>query len=165
MGALLSPAFGTVIWASIAFIVVLLLMRRMAWGPILKALSDREESITAALNEADKARQEMAALSDENERLLKEARKERDSILTEARETATQMVAEARAKAQAEADRDLANARDAIAVERKAAVAELKAEVASLSIDIAERLMRQQLERNDEQQQLVNKLIDESPLN
>ena len=75
------------------------------------------------------------------------------------------MVAEARAKAQAEADRDLANARDAIAVERKAAVAELKAEVASLSIDIAERLMRQQLERNDEQQQLVNKLIDESPLN
>lgn len=165
MGALLSPAFGTVIWASIAFIVVLLLMRRMAWGPILKALSDREESITAALNEAEKARQEMAALSDENERLLKEARKERDSILTEARETATQMVAEARAKAQAEADRDLANARDAIAVERKAAVAELKAEVASLSIDIAERLMRQQLERNDEQQQLVNKLIDESPLN
>jgi F-type H+-transporting ATPase subunit b len=165
MGALLSPAFGTVIWASIAFIVVLLLMRRMAWGPILKALSDREESITAALNEADKARQEMAALSDENERLLKEARKERDSILAEARETATQMVAEARAKAQAEADRDLANARDAIAVERKAAVAELKAEVASLSIDIAERLMRQQLERNDEQQQLVNKLIDESPLN
>ncbi len=165
MGALLSPAFGTVIWASIAFIVVLLLMRRMAWGPILKALSDREESITAALNEAEKARLEMATLSDENERLLKEARKERDSILTEARETAAQMVAEARAKAQAEADRDLANARDAIAVERKAAVAELKAEVASLSIDIAERLMRQQLERNDEQQQLVNKLIDESPLN
>lgn len=165
MGALLSPAFGTVIWASIAFIVVLLLMRRMAWGPILKALSDREESITAALNEAEKARLEMATLSDENERLLKEARKERDSILTEARETAAQMVAEARAKAQAEADRDLANARDAIAVERKAAVAELKAEIASLSIDIAERLMRQQLERNDEQQQLVNKLIDESPLN
>lgn len=165
MGALLSPAFGTVIWASVAFIVVLLLMRRMAWGPILKALSDREESITAALNEAEKARLEMATLSDENERLLKEARKERDSILTEARETAAQMVAEARAKAQAEADRDLANARDAIAVERKAAVAELKAEVASLSIDIAERLMRQQLERNDEQQQLVNKLIDESPLN
>jgi F-type H+-transporting ATPase subunit b len=117
------------------------------------------------LNEAEKARQEMATWSDENERLLKEARKERDSILTEARETATQMVADARAKAQAEADRDLANAREAIAVERKAAVAELKAEVASLSIDIAERLMRQQLERNDEQQQLVNKLIDESPLN
>ena len=165
MGALLSPALGTVVWATIAFVVVLLLLRRLAWGPILKALADREESIASALNEAEKARQDMAALTDENERLLKEARVERDSILKEARETATQLVAEARAKAREEAERDLSNAREAIAVERKAAVAELKAEVAGLSIDIAERLLRQQLERNDEQQQLVNKLIDESPLN
>ena len=90
---------------------------------------------------------------------------ERDGILREARETATQMVAEARAKARDEAERDLENAREAIAVERKAAVAELKAEVANLSIDIAERLLRKQLERSDEQQQLVNALIKESPLN
>jgi len=165
MGALLSPDFGTVIWASIAFIVVLLLLRRLAWGPILQALADREESIANALNEAEQARLEMASLTDENERLLKEARVERDGILKEARETATQLIAEARAKAREEAERDLANAREAIAVERKAAVAELKAAVADLSIDIAERVLRQQLERNEAQQQLVNKLIDESPLN
>lgn len=128
MGALLNPALGTVIWSSIAFLVVMFLLRRLAWGPILKALKDRELSITEALNEADKARKEMAALSDESERLLKEARMERDGILREARETATQMVAEARAKARDEAERDLENAREAIAVERKAAVAELKAE-------------------------------------
>jgi F-type H+-transporting ATPase subunit b len=64
MGALLSPALGTVIWASIAFIAVLLLLRRLAWGPILQALNDREESIASALNEAEKARKEMASLSD-----------------------------------------------------------------------------------------------------
>ena len=62
MGALLTPAFGTVVWASIAFLVVMFLLRRFAWGPILSALSDREQSIAGALSQAEKVRQEMADL-------------------------------------------------------------------------------------------------------
>ena len=88
MDALLTPAFGTVVWATIAFLVVMFLLRKMAWGPILSALKEREENIANALNEADRARSEMAALNADNERLLQEARVERDSMLREARDMA-----------------------------------------------------------------------------
>jgi F-type H+-transporting ATPase subunit b len=165
MGALLTPAFGTVIWASIAFIVVMLLLRRFAWGPILSALSDREQSIAGALSQAEKVRQEMAELSASNENQLNEARAERDRMMREAREMADQMVADAKNKAKEAADKEVASAKDAIAIERKAAVAELKAEVGTISLEIAERLLREKLESSEEQKALVNRLIDESPLN
>jgi F-type H+-transporting ATPase subunit b len=165
MGALLTPAFGTVIWATVAFLVVLFLLRKFAWGPILIALQERERGIAEALGAADRARTEMAALNSENERLLQEARAERDRMLREAREMGDAVVAEARSKAKAEADREVAAARDAIAVERKAALADIKVEVANLSLDIAEQVLRRQLDRPAVQAELVDRLIEESPLN
>ena len=164
MDALLTPAFGTVVWSTIAFLVVLFLLRKMAWGPILTALKEREESIATALNEADKARSEMSALQANNERLLQEARAERDGMLREAREMADKLVAEAKGKAKEEAAREAESAREAIATERKAAVAELKSEVAKLSVSIAEQLIRAELADAGKQEALVSKLIDESPL-
>lgn len=164
MDALLTPAFGTVVWSTIAFLVVLFLLRKMAWGPILTALKEREESIATALNEADKARSEMSALQAENERLLQEARAERDGMLREAREMADKLVADAKGKAKEEAAREAESAREAIATERKAAVAELKSEVAKLSVSIAEQLIRAELADAGKQEALVSKLIDESPL-
>jgi F-type H+-transporting ATPase subunit b len=162
MNALLTPAWGTVIWASIAFIVVLILLKKMAWGPILSALKEREESIAGALGEAEKARAEMASLSSENDRLLQEARNERDRVLREAREMADGMIAEAKGKAHTAAQRELEAVREAIQLERKSAIAGLKAEVAKLSVDIAERILREQLSTNENQMNLVNKLITES---
>ncbi len=164
MDALLTPAFGTVVWSTIAFLVVLFLLRKMAWGPILTALKEREESIATALNEADKARSEMSALQADNERLIQEARAERDSMLREAREMADKLVADAKGKAKEEAAREAESAREAIATERKAAVAELKSEVAKLSVSIAEQLIRAELADAGKQEALVSKLIDESPL-
>ena len=164
MDALLTPAFGTVVWSTIAFLVVLFLLRKMAWGPILTALKEREESIATALNEADKARSEMSALQADNERLLQEARAERDGMLREAREMADRLVADAKGKAKEEAAREAESAREAIATERKAAVAELKSEVAKLSVSIAEQLIRAELADAGRQEALVSKLIDESPL-
>lgn len=164
MDALLTPAFGTVVWSTIAFLVVLFLLRKMAWGPILTALKEREESIANALNEADKARSEMSALQADNERLLQQARAERDSMLREAREIADSLVADAKGKAKEEAAREAESAREAIATERKAAVAELKSEVAKLSVSIAEQLIRAELADAGKQEALVSKLIDESPL-
>ena len=165
MGALLTPALGTVVWASIAFLVVLFVLRRFAWGPILAALNDREASIAGALNEAEKVRNEMEELAASNENQLKEARAERDRMLREAREMADKLVADAKNTAREAADKEVAAAKDAIALERKAAIAELKSEVGNISLDIAERLLRDKLESNDEQKALVNRLIDESPLN
>ena len=164
MDALLTPAFGTVVWSTIAFLLVLFLLRNMAWGPILTALKEREESIATALNEADKARSEMSALQADNERLLQEARAERDSMLREAREMADKLVADAKGKAKEEAAREAESAREAIATERKAAVAELKSEVAKLSVSIAEQLIRAELADAGKQEALVSKLMDESPL-
>ena len=164
MEALLTPAFGTVVWSTIAFLVVMFLLRKMAWGPILTALKEREESIATALNEADKARSEMSALQADNERLLQEARAERDGMLREAREMADKLVADAKGKAKEEAAREAESAREAIATERKAAVAELKSEVAKLSVSIAEQLIRAELADAGKQEALVSKLIDESPL-
>jgi F-type H+-transporting ATPase subunit b len=164
MDALLTPAFGTVVWSTIAFLVVLFLLRKMAWGPILTALKEREESIATALNEADKARSEMSALQADNERLLQEARAERDGMLREAREMADKLVADAKGKAKEEAAREAESAREVIATERKAAVAELKSEVAKLSVSIAEQLIRAELADAGKQEALVSKLIDESPL-
>jgi len=164
MEALLTPALGTVVWSTIAFLVVMFLLRKMAWGPILTALKEREESIATALNEADKARSEMSALQADNERLLQEARAERDGMLREAREMADKLVADAKGKAKEEAAREAESAREAIATERKAAVAELKSEVAKLSVSIAEQLIRAELADAGKQEALVSKLIDESPL-
>jgi len=164
MDALLTPAFGTVVWSTIAFLVVLFLLRKMAWGPILTALKEREESIATALNEADKARSEMSARQADNERLLQEARAERDGMLREAREMADKLVADAKRKAKEEAAREAESAREAIATERKAAVAELKSEVAKLSVSIAEQLIRAELADAGKQEALVSKLIAESPL-
>jgi F-type H+-transporting ATPase subunit b len=164
MDALLTPAFGTVVWSTIAFLVVLFLLRKMAWGPILTALKEREESIASALNEADKARSEMSSLQADNERLLQEARVERDSMLRGAREMADKLVADAKGKAKEETAREVESAREAIATERKAAVAELKSEVAKLSVSIAEQLIRAELADAGKQEALVSKLMDESPL-
>ena len=164
MDALLTPAFGTVFWASLAFLTVLFILRKVAWGPILKALNDREESITNSLREAENAREEMAALNSDNERLLQEARAKRDAMLKESKEIAERLVSDAKANAREAAAKEVESARSAIETERKAAIAELKAEVAKLSVDIAELLLKEELADTGKQKNLVDKLINESTL-
>lgn len=164
MTELLKPELGTVFWATVAFIAVLVILRAAAWKPILKALSDREESIANALNEADRAREEMANLNSENERLLQEARAQRDAMLKESRDMADKLVSDAKAEAREAAAKEVEAARAAIDTERKAAIAELKAEVANLSLEIAERLVKEELADKDKQKTLVDKLLGESTL-
>lgn len=165
MGALLTPAAGVVIWTTIAFLTVLFILRKFAWKPILKGLKDREESIDNALSAAERARNEMANLQADNERLLQEARVERDRILKEARDMRDATVNDAKGKAQEEADRMITAAREAIANEKNRAVAELKNQVANLSIEIAEKLVRQNLSGDAANQELAEKLADDVKLN
>lgn len=165
MGALLTPAAGVVIWTTIAFLTVLFILRKFAWKPILKGLKDREESIDNALSAAERARNEMANLQADNERLLQEARVERDRIVKEARDMRDAMVNDAKGKAQEEADRMITAAREAIANEKNRAVAELKNQVANLSIEIAEKLVRQNLSGDAANQELAEKLADDVKLN
>ena len=165
MEALLNTALGTVFWSTISFLVVLVLMRRLAWGPILQGLKDREEEIDGALNKAKEARAEIENLQADNERLLQEARVERDGMLRDARDMADKLVADAKQQAKDEGERMIEQAKQAIDGERAAAVADLKAEVAKLSLDIAEKLVRQELKDDAAQQELVGRMITDSKLN
>jgi F-type H+-transporting ATPase subunit b len=150
---------------TVSFLIVVFILRKFAWGPILSSLKERETSIEDALNAAKKAKDEVANMKAENEQLLKQARNERDMMLKEARDTKDAIVNEARAKAQSEADRMITAARESIQNEKMAAITELKNQVATLSIEIAEKVIRQQLASDDKQKALVNDLLKDVKLN
>ncbi|NNE54621.1 MAG: F0F1 ATP synthase subunit B [Flavobacteriales bacterium] len=162
---LVTPDIGLLFWMLVSFTIVLILLRKYAWKPILNGLKSREESIENALNEAHRAKAEMAELQASNEALLKEARIERDKILKEARDMRDKMVGDAKNTAKTEADKMIASAREAIQNEKAAAVTELKNQVAILSIQIAEKVMKSELTDGEKQKNLVNSMLDEVKLN
>ena len=134
-------SIGLFFWQSLVFLLLIFLLRRYAWKPILNAVNEREQSIEGALKAAEKARQEMESLQASNEAILKEAREERERILKEARDMKNNIVAEAKEMAAAEADKTVAAAKAAIEAEKAAAVAELKNQAAVLSIEVAEKVL------------------------
>jgi len=162
---LLSVSAGTVFWATVSFLIVLFILKKFAWRPILDGLRSREESIENALNEAKKAREEMANLRSLNEQMQKEARAERDQILKDARETKDQIIAEAKESASGVAEKLVENAKQEIENQKKAALTEIKNQVGTLSIDIAEKLIRERLANDEKQQSLVNALLNDVKLN
>lgn len=162
---LVKPDFGLIFWMTVSFLIVVFLMRKFAWGPILSSLKERETSIEEALNAAKKAKEEVAGMKAENERILAEARNERDKILKEARDTKDAIVNEARTKAQVEGDRMINIARETIQNEKMAAITELKNQVATLSIEIAEKVIRQQLSSDEKQKALLQDLLKDVKMN
>lgn len=158
-------SFGLFIWQIILFLLLLFLLRKFAWRPILKAVEDRETGIKDALDSAEKAKLEMANLQADNEKLLQEARAEREVMLKEAREMKANMISDAKAEAQAEASKTIANAQIAIEGEKKAAIAELKETVATLSIEIAEKVVKSELSSKEKQLALVDSMLKDANLN
>jgi F-type H+-transporting ATPase subunit b len=162
---LIKPDFGLIFWMSISFICVMIILGKFAWPMILKALKEREESIANALNSARKAKEEMASLKADNEKLIVQARAERDQLLKEARDTRDAIVAEAKNKAQAEANKIMAQTRESINNEKIAAISELKNQVAAMSIEIAEKILRQELSNDEKQKNLMANLMKDVSLN
>ena len=162
---MLSVSWGTVLWSTIAFLVVAFILAKMAWKPILASIKERESSIDDALKSAKRAREEMSNLQASNEALLKEARAERDGMLKEARATKDRILAEAKTKATEEYSSIVESAKATILTEKHAAITEIKHQVANLSIDIAEKIIKQELESTDKQKDLIAKSIAESNLN
>ncbi len=162
---LVKPEFGLIFWMSVTFLIVFFLMKKFAWGPILKMIQEREESIESALNSAQKAKEEMAELQNNNEKLLAEARLEKDKMLKEAREIKETMINDAKEAAQKEAQRIMAEARNSIQNEKMAAINELKNQVALMSVDIAEKIIRKDLSKDENQKTLVATLINDVKLN
>jgi len=158
-------SIGLFFWQSLVFLLLIFLLRRYAWKPILNAVNEREQSIEGALKAAEKARQEMESLQASNEAILKEAREERERILKEARDMKNNIVAEAKETAAAEADKTVAAAKAAIEAEKAAAVAELKNQAAVLSIEVAEKVLGQELSAENKQAAMISKMIDEVKIN
>jgi len=162
---ILNHHLGFVVWASVAFLLLLVLLKTLAWKPILGMISEREKFIENALASAEKAKEEMARLTNENESLLKEARAERDLILKEAKELKDKIVAEARSNAQAEGAKMIEKAKQEIDSQKVAALNEVKNQVATLSIEIAEKILRNQFQDQSKQQALVSDLLKDVKLN
>lgn len=156
---------GLFFWQAVVFILLLLLLRKFAWKPILGAVNEREEGIKNALDSAEKAKLEMQNLQADNQKLLQEARVEREAMLKEAREIKNKMIEEAKDQAKEEANKLVAQAQASIETEKKAAIAELKSQVANLSIEIAEKVVREELSNKDKQIKLVESMLGEATLN
>jgi F-type H+-transporting ATPase subunit b len=165
LASLIEPELGLLFWQVFIFLIVLFILAKFAWNPILASLKERENTIDEALSTAKKAKEEMLALVAGNEKLLQEARLERDKILREAQSAASNIVNEAKDKAGAEGQRLIEGARVAINNEKQAALTEVKNLAATLSIEIAEKILKRELSDEKAQKELVNEFIKEANLN
>lgn len=162
---LVTPEFGTVFWMLLSFLMILFILKKFAWKPILTALKEREASIDNALRSADKAREKMEQLKADNEKIIKEAKNERDNLLKDARLVKDMIISEAKEKANTETEKIIKDARVKIENEKNAALDEIKNQIAIFSIEIAEKILKKKLESTKDQKDLINELIDEIKIN
>lgn len=162
---LVTPEFGTVFWMLLSFLMILFILKKFAWKPILSALKEREASIDNALRSADKAREEMEQLETDNEKIIKEAKNERDNLLKDARLVKDMIISEAKEKAITETEKIIEDARVKIESEKDAALDEIKNQIAIFSIEIAEKILKKKLESTKDQKDMINDLLDEIKLN
>jgi F-type H+-transporting ATPase subunit b len=162
--SLVTPDIGLLFWMCLSFGIVVWLLSKYAWKPILSAVKQRESSISDALNEAKKMREDMAKMSANNEEVMRQARAEREILLKDARDIRDKEISEAKVKAKAEADAMLGRAREDIRNEKNAAITEMKNQVGELSIQVAERILKDKLGDAAAQKALVDKVMNEADM-
>ena len=158
-------SYGLFFWQAIILVILIVLLAKFAWKPILAALAAREEGISNALLAAENAKKDMQNLKSDNEKLLAEARAERDAMIKEAREIKEKMIADAKSEAQAQGEKMIESAKASIESEKNAAMAELKNQVSTLSLEIAETLLKGELSNKEAQTKLVEKMLGDAKLN
>ena len=156
---------GLIIWTTIIFTLLLIILKKFAWKPILNSVDERNKSIEEALKAADKAKEEMASLNADNERILQEARVERDTLLKEAREIKNSIINEAKEQANTEAEKILTSTKEQISNEKMKALTELKNQVAELSIEMTEKVLKLELSDAVKQKEFISKSLKENELN
>ena len=162
---LVTPGLGLFFWMVLSFSIVLFLLVKFAWKPILNGLKERENSIDEALQSAQKAREEMSHLKADNEQIIKEAKQQREKLIREAKETREKIVEEAKVEANKEANRIIEKAKTVIQNEKKAAITEIKDQISLISVDIAEKLIKQELSEKNKKDDLINNLLEEIKIN
>lgn len=162
---LIKPEIGTIFWMTLVFLTILFILGKFAWGPIMNMLKEREDSITDALKAAEKAKEEMSKLQSDNQKILAEAKAERDLLLKEAREMKEKMISEAKGQAATEATKLIESAKQAIESEKMAAINQIKTQIAELSIEIAEKILSKELSDKKNYDEVIGKSLDNMKLN
>ena len=152
---LVTPAIGLMFWTVVIFMLLLILLKKFAWKPILKAVDDRNSYINEAIASAEKAKSEMEQLSADNDKILNEAHNQRDSIIKEARDIKIKTIADAKNKASIEAEKIISSAKEQIKNEKMKAMTELKNEIADISIQMAEKIIKTELKDAKSQKKLI----------
>lgn len=156
---LITPGIGLLFWMLLSFSLLLFVLAKYAWKPILTSIRERDKSIEDALKSAEEARQEVLRVEQDKEKILAQARQEKEAMLRDAASLKSQLIQEARSVAQVEARKVLEEARKAIENERKQAFAGLKDQIALFSVSIAEQILRQKLESSKEQSTLIDEML------
>lgn len=162
---LLNPHFGLFAWTLVVFLIILFLLKKFAWKPILKALNERETGIAESIATAERVRSEMAQLQAKNEQLLAEAKEERSQMLREASEARDRIIHEAKERAKVEETKIIEEAKLQIERLKNAAMTEVKNEIGNLAVEVAERILRKELTSTEAQKEYVKKLTSEIKLN
>ena len=162
---LVTPGIGLIFWSTLIFLILLIVLKKYAWKPVLNAVKGREERIKSALESAEEAREEMAKLKADNEVIVKEAKEERNKLIQEARSIKIKMIDDAKVLANEEANKIIETARVKINSEKEAAIMDLRKQVAEFSVEIAEKILKKKLEDTKEQRSLIEKSLDDLKLN
>ena len=163
--SLITPGFGLLFWMTIVFLVVLFVLWKWGFPVIVKMELDRKDYIDSSLKKAHEANERLANIQKEGESILQEAREKQAQILKEAAETRDAIVEKAQEKARVEGARLLDDAKAAIEQEKTAAIADIRKQVATLSVEIAEKVLRQNLQGDQAQMDLINRMLDDVSAN
>ena len=162
---LLLPHLGLIVWTILAFLIVLLILKKFAWKPILKGLNERESNIADSIAAAEKVKLEMAQIKGENEALLAAAREERATMLKEAKAVKEKMIADAKVEANAVKEKIIADAHESISQQKMAAITDIKNQVGKLVVEVSEKVLRRELADKTGQEKFINDLASQMKLN
>jgi F-type H+-transporting ATPase subunit b len=162
---LVTPDIGLIFWTTVSFAILYFILAKFAWKPILGAVNEREKSIKDALSAAEMAKEEMASLKADNEKILNEAKLQRESLLKEAREIRSRIIADAESEATEKANKLIESAKTAIENEKSVAMKELNNTVVDLSLNIAEKLLSKELDNKEKQQENIQEILENTKLN
>ena len=158
---LFTPEIGLMFWMLIPFLIVFYVLAKFAWPAIIKGVNNRAQFIDESIQSAKEANERLATIKEEGEIILSEARNEQLRILNETNQMRNTLIDEAKKQAKTEADNILAFAHTAIEKEREDILRQVRSEIALISIEIAEKIIRQQLDNSTAQQEMINRLVDE----
>jgi F-type H+-transporting ATPase subunit b len=162
---LLTPGFGLIIWTLLAFIIVLIILKKYAWKPILNSMNEREQGIADSLATAEKIKLEMTQMKSEHEELLVKAREERGQMLRDAKDTKDKIISEAKEQAKIETNKIIADAQSVINQQKMAALTDLKNQVGNLVVEVSEKILRRELSNKQEQENYIKELAENVKMN